>query len=347
MRVFGILFVAFSLLSAAPGFAQTTASPQLQAAIEAWLADDDARALPALSALAASGDAQAAVMLGRIERMTPPAAESEWLAGLDASARASIFAPTGTPFLETLAEGGDALAQMLIEADTPEASVETAHTLHAFGEIERARFLAWTMLEAGKLGEVVTMPQEEPLYRDLDWLWWMRGWMAGGSKSAQPGSWVLVSEAKGRAAGLIFANWAAQFIAANTPLTDELKRVAGALDGKPGALVGAGPEEVAYAEKLIASLARRDPAMRPLAAVCNTACGEEVGGCMMEGLRVLGGYGALMPLDTPYEPLISQSAFTTSEKAAANVRRMIAAAAPSAQGEPVNRCLARAVGAER
>ncbi|MEL7465842.1 MAG: hypothetical protein AAFN79_17360 [Pseudomonadota bacterium] len=343
MRVFSFLIAALGLISATIASAQE-ASPELQVATDAWLSDDDATALPALSALAASGDQSAAIMLGRIERMTPKPAESPWLASLSSADRAALFAPTGAPLLDALAGGGDALAEMLLAADGPEATIETAHTLHAFGEVERARHLAWTMLEAGKLAEVVTMPQEEPLYRDLDWLWWMRGWMAGGANSGQPENWVLVSEAKGRAAGIIFANWAAQFIAAKTPLTEELQRVASALDGKPAALVAAGPEEVAYAEKLVAGLARRDPAMRPLAAVCNTACGEELGACMLEGLRVLGGYGALMPLDTPLEPVISQSAYTTSAKAAANVRRMIAAASPAAPGEPVNQCLASAVG---
>ncbi|MEL6794724.1 MAG: hypothetical protein AAFP78_14785, partial [Pseudomonadota bacterium] len=133
-------------------------------------------------------------------------------------------------------------------------------------------------------------------------------------------------------------------IAAKTPLTPELKRVARAHDGETPALIDAGPADVAFAEKLVAGLARRDPAMRPLAAVCSAACGEELGGCMLEGLRVIGGYGALMPLDTPHETLISQTDYTTSPRAVGTVRRLIAAAAPSAAGAPVNQCLATAIG---
>ena len=343
MRFCGLISFVASLFVAASAFAQA-ASPQLQAAVDAWLADDDAAALPALSALAVSGDSQAALLLGRIERMTPDGAESDWVSGLSAPDRKALFQPGGQSLIDALAAGGDGLAQMIAAADTPEASIEIAHTLHAFGEVERARYLAWTMLEAGKLAEVITMPSEEPLFRDLDWLWWMRGWMAGGALSAQPQNWVLVSEAKGRAAGIIFANWSAQFIAAKTPLTPELKRLAGALNGKPRALQKAGSEEMDYAEKMIAGLARRDPAMRPLGAICKTHCEAELGACMLEGLRVVGGYGALMPLDTPHEGLISQSAFTTSPRAANALKRLIRASAPTAKGAPVSQCLAGAVG---
>ncbi|MEO1613642.1 MAG: hypothetical protein AAFU55_15000, partial [Pseudomonadota bacterium] len=74
MRICGVLVFIFGLFAATSGMAQT-ASPQLQGAIDAWLADDDAAALPAMSALAANGDDAAALLLGRIERMTPGGAE--------------------------------------------------------------------------------------------------------------------------------------------------------------------------------------------------------------------------------------------------------------------------------
>lgn len=343
MRICGLISFVASMFFAAGAFAQAV-SPQLQGAIDAWLADNDAAALPALSALAIAGDDQAALLLGRIERMTPEGAASDWVSGLSGPDRQALFQPGGQSLIDAMAAKGDGLAQMIAAADAPGATIEIAHTLHAFGETERARYLAWTILEAGKLAEVITMPKEEPLFRDLDWLWWMRGWMAGGAQSAEPQSWVLVSEAKGRAAGIIFANWAAQFIAAKTPLTPELKRVAGALNGKPRSLLQAGPEELAFAERMVAGLARRDPAMRPLGALCGLYCGAELGACMLEGLRLVGGYGALMPLDTPHEGLISQSAYTTSARAVNTLQRLIRAAAPSADGEPVSQCLSSSVG---
>lgn len=343
MRIRDLFIVLLSFLFATAAVAQQSVSPQLQAAVDAWLADDDATALPALSALAAAGDSDASLILERISSMTPAGAESVYVSGLTAADRQAIFQPGGGSPLEVLAAQGDGLAKALLAADAPGASIELAHTLHAFGEVERARYLAWSMLEEGKLADVITMSAEEPLFRDLDWLWWMRGWMAGGALSAQPLSWVLVSEAKGRAPGLILANWSAQFIAATTPLTPELKRVAGALDGNPSAVLNAGPADVEFATKMIAGLARRDPAMRPLGAICAKTCGEEVGACMLEGLRLLGGYGALMPLDTPLERVISQTAYTTSPKAENLVLRLMRVTAPAAKGQTANQCLLNAI----
>ena len=343
--LFTLVFLVFASAFAGSAVnAQDEPSPQLQAAIDAWLADDDAAALPALSALAAAGDSRAALLLGEIERRSAPERETDWLRKLPSADRAALFRPAGAPLTETLAANGDALAQTLLAAAAPDATIETAHTLHAFGEVESARHLAWTMLESGKLAEVITMPAEEPLFRDLDWLWWMKGWIAGGAVSGQPQNWVLVSAAKGRAAGIIFANWSAQFIAAKTPLTPELSRLAKALGGSSASLAKSGPSEIAYAEKMVSGLARRDPAMRPLGAICKRLCEAELGACMLEGLRLVGGYGALMPLDTPVEGLISQSAFTTSKRAENAVERLIRATAPSAKGEPINQCLGQSVG---
>ena len=346
MRFHGLFAVTLSMLIAALPGAQAAAqetSPQLQAAIDAWLADDDASALPAISALAASGDAQASLLLGEIDRATSSEVQSEWLASLSGADRTALFQPGGAQMTEALAASGDTLAEMMLAASNPSAvSVEVAHTLLAFGEKERARLLAWRMLEAGKLAVVVTVPKEEPLFREMDWLWWMQGWIAGGSQSGQPEQWVLVSEAKGRAAGVILANWSAQFIAAKTPLTPMLKRVAAALQGRTNGFADAAERE--YTEKFVASLARRDPAMRPLGAICKQHCGEEIGACMLEGLRLIGGYGELMPLDTPYEGLIGQTPYSISKKAENNLRRLIRARGGAAKGEPLNQCLGQSVG---
>lgn len=346
MRILGLFALILSpvlvALTGAQSYAQS-ASPQLQAAMDAWLADDDASALPAISALAASGDAQAGLLLGEIDRATNAEIQSDWLASLSGADRAALFQPGGAQMTEALAASGDTLAAMMLAASNPAAaSVEVAHTLLAFGEKERARLLAWRMLEAGKLAEVVTVPKEEPLFREMDWLWWMQGWIAGGSQSGQPEQWVLVSEAKGRAAGVILANWSAQFIAAKTPLTPTLKRVAAALQGRANGFADAAERE--YAEKFVSGLARRDPAMRPLGAICAQHCGQEIGACMLEGLRLIGGYGELMPLDTPYEGLIGQTPYSISKKAENNLRRLIRARRGAAKGEPLNQCLGQSVG---
>ena len=78
--LFTLVFLVFASAFAVSAVnAQDEPSPQLQAAIDAWLADDDAAALPALSALAAAGDSRAALLLGEIERRSAPERETDWL----------------------------------------------------------------------------------------------------------------------------------------------------------------------------------------------------------------------------------------------------------------------------
>lgn len=342
MRFVAVLLILVGV-AAAPAARGQNVSPQLAAAVEAWLADDDAAALPAISALAASGDALAAKLLGRIAKTTPRDAESGWVSALAPADRAALFSPGGAEPLAAAAAAGDSVAAAFLSAEGPQPTLDDARTLHAAGEVEAARLLAWRLMEAGRIGEIATLPREDPIYADLDWLLWMQGWIAGGHGSGEPEKWVLVSEAKGRVAGLILTSWSAQFLAATKPLTDELALVSAALGGKPRRLAEAGPGGVAYAERLLEGLARRDPALRPLGAICGRACPQGVGGCMLEGLRRLGGYGAVMPIDSPLEAAVSQFDFTISARAQGMTLRLLRAAGDPAPGEAMDACLPAAL----
>ncbi len=92
----GFVVLLLALLWAA-GLARAevagSAAPGFVAAREAWLADDDAAALPALSALAGEGNRAAQVLLGLIDLM--PQTHGPWLAARPRDARIALLRAPG------------------------------------------------------------------------------------------------------------------------------------------------------------------------------------------------------------------------------------------------------------
>jgi hypothetical protein len=114
--------------------------PRFQAALELWLADDDATALPEFAALAAGGNRAAQVLLARID--ATPTLSGPWLAALRRAERISLMrAPggfSGTSWMRAAAEDTP-LAQLWLVQATPEATIETALGFAAMGEAQAAR----------------------------------------------------------------------------------------------------------------------------------------------------------------------------------------------------------------
>ena len=145
MRALSIFLISIWAF-ASPAAAQT--SPQLEAAIEAWLADDDAASLPVMAELANGGDKAAQMLISQIDRETPSGGETPFVLALDRKARIKMFrAPgglSGTTWVKKLAEQGDPLAAALLKSKLPDAGMDTAHELHAAGEVEAAkRLTSW------------------------------------------------------------------------------------------------------------------------------------------------------------------------------------------------------------
>lgn len=82
------LLAGVGVMVAGPVLAQ---EQPLDAAIEAWLADDDAAALPALSRAAKAGDPEAMALLSRTEAVTPPGGETPFYRGLGRHERAELL----------------------------------------------------------------------------------------------------------------------------------------------------------------------------------------------------------------------------------------------------------------
>lgn len=351
-----IALLAFppACLSAAGVRADGGNSPRLAEAIALWLADDDAGALPAMSELAGAGDAAAQMLLSQIERETPPGGETAYVLGLDRATRKALFrAPgglSGTPWVRKQAVEGDALAAALVASKLPDATMETAHALHAAGEREQAKRLAWEIVDRGRFDAVLGMAEDAPLFADLDYVRWMRGWFAGGALSTEQRKWIVVSEPEGRAPGLMLASMIAPVLSPQLAPQGPVANVVRAFRGDATEIVEEGPGGVDYIAKMYRRLALREPDLRVAGRLCETICPERPGVCMAATVALLGGYDRLMSQDTPYEGAIPQADYLESPRAVNTLLRRLraeagnAASAASGSGYGVSSCLAEAVG---
>lgn len=127
---------AFRWLAAAAlaAFANTAAAVPLDEALNAWLADNDYKALPALSDLARGGDTDAQLLLGVIAARP----HSPYVVNLPRSdLRALLRAPgglSGASWLKVAADAGNLRALALIAVQTPPFVSSAITTLVRLGE---------------------------------------------------------------------------------------------------------------------------------------------------------------------------------------------------------------------
>lgn len=157
-----ILLIASALLMAVPGAAaaQNATGPGLEAAITAWLENDDADALPALAILARAGDRDARILLGQITNRP----QGDWLNSLDKGERNNLLrAPeglSGKSWLEVLADGNDVHALALHTALRPPHDFAKLQALLEHGETETAMRTALTFVNHGGIqAEFAALPQ--------------------------------------------------------------------------------------------------------------------------------------------------------------------------------------------
>ncbi|MEM7270302.1 MAG: hypothetical protein AAF401_13770 [Pseudomonadota bacterium] len=335
--LFALIFSVFGAFAAEP-------SGKVQAAIEAWLADDDEASLTALAGLANAGDVDAQMLISQIERETPSGGETPFVLAMDRKARKDVFrAPgglSGTPWVKVKAGEGDAVAAALLDAKLPDAGMETAHILFQAGEREAAKRLAWEIVERGRFDAVLSMEANKPLLGALPYLAWLQGWFGGGVMQQQ--TWVPKSPVDGRGSGLMFVALVAPMLAPQFAPQPEIERVVRALRGQASDLVNAG--EADSAATLLEDTAKADPNLSFAGRMCERLCPGEVGRCMISTMALLGGYDRLMFQDSPLERLIPQKTYLASKRAENVLERRVRSAVQgfstvSASGYEVSQCL--------
>lgn len=323
-----------SLVLCAPAFAAGGEAPHpLQRMIEAWLADDDVAALPALSQAAAAGDPESMALLARSEAVTPPGGESTFYKGLGRQERAALLrAPgglSGTSWMRFMARRGNPIAGAFLEAKLYTAGSNVVLALHQAGETAAAYYLVWEILNRGRWDRIQALPPDSGVLDGLDYLVWVRDYLAR-ARGLRTDDWQIWERtvARGRAGGLMLLSDLTNVLGQDQKLTAFLRDVAAAYRGNPGPLEARGQLDE-FAARLRADaaadagIAAGDPNLVPLAGLCAELCPDETPACMVAGMTAIGGYEALIRQFTPYEALIPQERFLDSPRARNTLLRRI------------------------
>lgn len=320
LRVIAAAFAALFLTLSHQAHAAGHISPELKAAVAAWLADDDA-ALATLARLARDGDVEAQMLLGGIQRSTPDSGVSAFVKSLPEDQRKALLESPDGSWTETLAANGDGIARMFLEAESPDATIETAHTLMAAGETEAATRLAWRLVKAGGLSDIINMPPDEPLFTELHFANWMRAWFA--AAPVEQAEWFRTSPAKGRLQGLEVTSIVGPMMAPHLAPNANMNRIVRGIRGDFGPLAGNEEPGLNYFTTMLSRLGQTDPNLTTLNRVCTGFCGALRGECSMAVIALMGGLDPLTELDTPYEALIPQAEYALSDRAARTLIRMV------------------------
>jgi hypothetical protein len=286
--------------------------PRFVAALELWLADDEAEALPALAALAAGGNRAAQILLALVD--ATPAYQGPWLARLPRPERLRLMrAPgglSGRSWMQAAAEDTP-LARLWLERQQTTSTVATPMAFAALGE-ERAARVALQALAARQyrgFAAVADDPNYPPDLRHLVWREW----------ASDPG---------GRARA-----------------TTE---IAALLPGDPQ--IGRFENRPVTPDERDAWLATA-PLAAPLRATCEAACPQSVAACTRAAYALVDGHTLLAAFGTPSETLIPPEVWNASRRGRVTLLRVAPARlqfadAVFAEVAAEDQCLARALGAE-
>ena len=140
MRILHLLILLLAAL-ALPVRAEIAgkADPAFVAAIDAWLAGDEASAIPALARLAADGNSAARIHLGLID--STPAYQGDWLTALPRADRIALLrAPGGISGRNWLREAAptEPLARVWLQIWDGDATVDVLREFTVLGELRAA-----------------------------------------------------------------------------------------------------------------------------------------------------------------------------------------------------------------
>ncbi|MEX0306375.1 MAG: hypothetical protein AB3N12_03210 [Ruegeria sp.] len=301
-------FLAVFILAAQVAFALSVrADTPLEQAVALWLQGDDMQALPMLSELAAEGDVEARLLLGRIE--TSDLGPSPYRQSLEPAQSRELFrqkgwSAFGQSWLMVEARAGNELAQALLHAKRPEPNPDLITQLNALGEHQATDYP--TRIIA--------------LYGDRD----MRGKLLSDDQVMQdlkPYLTYLSKKPEPRGDGLA----ALRHIQTDTveASSDQALGMAGllALGLGFGDISKGNPWRPAVENWLMSS-----EATRPIAQLCIEQCGDEAQACAFAFLALSGGYFEVIRTDSPLETVIPQNEFLNSPRARLMVLRRAALA---------------------
>lgn len=302
-------FVLALALSHVPMVNATAES--LENAVEAWLANNDEIAIPALAALAHRGNVQAQRLLGKIA--TRPF--SPFVAGLPHKDRIELLrAPgglSGRSWLKVAAEEGDALAAAFVAVEAPPFNTTDILALLDNGEDDAAAIALLRATAYGRIEGLSDLLVNRRLLFDVAYTALVSEAVWG--DAPPPTSWRTGEDPLRLVEVLAFGAWTSQRPTKNPARDMSLRLFPGDYHETNPAPTGA----------LLAELA---PVSRPaqrLLRYCQAACGDAIEVCMGDTVALVGGYNELWQFGPPVQSLISEDRYLDSPRFHADIARQL------------------------
>ncbi|MEM7562329.1 MAG: hypothetical protein AAF353_04665 [Pseudomonadota bacterium] len=306
--------------------------------VSQWLEDDDAKSLPAFSALAKQGNIAARLLLSRIE--VTDRASTAYVKRLSRAERLKLFRSDQgqgefrSSWLQVEAEKGNPLARGLLNATALGINFDTIKILYDLGEPEASEHLVRKISVDGSSADHLRLsamlPRNSELTPFLKGFQFSRSGSSTGITALRHMTDTVGAAGPELQTAIRFVDYGYQ----------AGKHAIGDWQGKP------------YFEA-IAQWTLDAPQARPIANLCRQHCNQhQVDACAITALGLVGGYYEVIRFDSPVENIISQDRFLNSKRAKGMISRRIATAATEA-GVRVfsdaeltghSQCLARAVG---
>ncbi|WP_319545577.1 hypothetical protein [Ruegeria conchae] len=301
------IFVALTVATQIAITPVARADSSLGEAVELWLQGDDEQALPMLAELAAEGDVEARLLLGRIE--ASDLGPSPYRQSLGPKQSRKLFrqkdwSAFGQSWLMVEARAGNELAQTLLQAKHPNPDLDLIAKLNALGEHQATDYPTRIVALYGNASMRETLQANDQVMQAL------KPYLAYLSQTPEP-----------RGDGL-----AALRHIQPDPVdasSDQALGMAGllALGLGYGDISPDNPWRQSVENWLMSS-----EATHPIAQLCNQQCADDAPACAFAFLALTGGYFEVIRIDSPLETVIPQNEFLDSPRARLMVLRRAALA---------------------
>ncbi len=310
-------------------------------AVNLWLSGDDAAALPALAEEAASGDEDAQLLLGQIDRDTVAGGYSRYVLSLsplerNRLLRANIEDGTRNWLLEQESRDLGPLSEALFNYRVTRDSIPMAVELQKEGETASAEYLLWTVLDNGRFDLLNTVPADNHGLLDMEALAWVRAYQERDDKRL-----TLAGLAEDPAPGMIPGLLLLKRLSPLLGLEDEIgAEVVDAIDVLNGRALSRNRAGLYDLNAWLDAVAPSDPHLATLQRYCES-CDEAGDGtiCMSDALAVVSGYRTLMTVRSPIERVVPTEAYFASERPVALLQDLVRNRTPYYAGNVNSACV--------
>ncbi|MEX0368597.1 MAG: hypothetical protein AB3N22_21245 [Ruegeria sp.] len=301
-------FLFLILAASAPTLAR--ANEDLEQAVDLWLQGNDQQSLLMLADLARSGNADARLLLARIE--TNDLGPSPYRVSLPSAEARALFrhVPKGTVFGRTWlfmeAAVENELAQALMQAVRPEPDPNLIVELNRLGERQATDYPTRIIALYGSQEMKEALRQSPDLVPEL-----------------RPYLDYLIGPPEPRGDGIAALR---HITAGQEPVSADDPETL----GMAGILaLGYGYGDISASNRwrsAVEGWLLSAQATQPIADLCTSQCGSEAPSCAFAFLALLGGYYEVIRVDSPLEKLVPQERFLNSPRARLMVLRKAALA---------------------